>query len=306
MADPQTCRLCGSPDLADFGAIPDSDYFAGRVLPHRLAGGRLYGCSSCGSMFRHPAMSASSYMELYEQGNPTQWDSKSARHDLSVIRSMITSDPRLSSVLDVGCGTGEFLHSLPQHLKKYGVEPSAATDHAESRGIEIVARQIELLPSRAQFSAITIIDVIEHVVDPASLLTQAYAHLAPGGKIIISTGDPANFYWRHVFKSRFWYASFPEHITFPSVEFCRNWCERHGAVMVTKLAIRYQSLTITRIAINFLIQAMFYVSPRTISAVGRIAGRVLAWPPPLRQTFAPGIPGLFRDHQVLVLQKPQA
>jgi len=150
VADPQTCRLCGSPDVVNFGAIPDSDYFAGRVLPQRLTGGRLFACSSCGSMFRHPVMSASSYMELYEQGNPTQWDSKSARQDLSVIRSMITSDHRLSSVLDVGCGTGEFLHSLPQHLKKYGVEPSAATYHAKSRGIEIVARDIKQLPSLAQ------------------------------------------------------------------------------------------------------------------------------------------------------------
>jgi SAM-dependent methyltransferase len=303
---PSICRLCGSDDVTDLGAIPDSDYFAGRVLLEPLAGGRLIRCSACHSMFRHPILSASKYLELYEYGNPTQWSGGADRQDLSIVRSEILANPGLSKILDVGCGTGDLLFSLPKHFQKFGIEPSTAAGHAELRGIKIVARQIDNLPAHARFNVVTMIDVIEHVVDPTSLLIQAYAHLEPGGKIIISTGDPDCSIWRQTFKSRFWYASFPEHITFPSVGFCQNWCEKHQAVMNKKLVTRYHMLSGWRMALNFLMQAAFFVSPVAFSWVGRVAVRLQASPTPRRQTFSPGVPGLFVDHHILVIEKPRA
>jgi SAM-dependent methyltransferase len=289
----------------DLGAIPDSDYFAGRVLLEPLAGGRLFRCRSCCCMFRHPVLSASKYMELYEHGNPTQWSGGSDRQDLQIVRSMIVAEPESRKVLDIGCGSGEFLFSLPVHFQKFGVEPSAAARLAELRGIEIVAHQIEKLPADAQFNVITIIDVIEHIIDPVSVLTDVYGHLTPGGKIIISTGDPANSAWRWVFKSRFWYVSFPEHITFPSVDFYRNWCETLDAVLDRKLVTRYQLLSRRRSALNLLMQVAFFISPAAFSWVGRVVAWLRALPPPRRQTFSPGVPGLFTDHHVLVLTKPR-
>lgn len=306
MIEPQICRFCGSYDVSDLGAIPDSDYFAGRVLLEPLAGGRLLRCRSCRCMFRHPILTASKYMELYEHGNPTQWSGGSDRQDLKIARSMIVADPESRKILDIGCGSGEFLSSLPVHFQKFGVEPSAAARLAELRGIEIVAHQIGKLPADVRFNVITIIDVIEHVVDPASLLTSAYRHLTPGGKIIISTADPANLSWRRVFKSRYWYPSFPEHITFPSVDFYRNWCETLDAVLDRRLVTRYQSLNRGRSALNLLMQVAFFISPAAFNWVGRVVDRLRALPPPRRQTFSPAVPGLFIDHHVLVLTKPRA
>jgi SAM-dependent methyltransferase len=299
------CRLCGSDDVTDLGAIPDSDYFAGRVLLEPLSGGRLFHCRSCHSMFRHPILSASKYLDLYENGNPTQWSGGADRQDMGVVRSIVLANAKLSKILDVGCGTGDFLFSLPKHFQKFGIEPSAAASHAERRGIKIVARQIDNLPAHAAFNVVTMIDVIEHVVDPASLLMRAYSHLEPGGKIIISTGDPDCSMWGQLFKSRFWYVSFPEHITFPSVGFCQKWCEKHHAVTGRKLVTRYHILSRWRITLNFLIQAAFYVSPTAFNWVGRVAARLRALPTPRRQTFSPGVPGVFVDHQVLVIEKPR-
>jgi 2-polyprenyl-3-methyl-5-hydroxy-6-metoxy-1,4-benzoquinol methylase len=303
---PTICRVCGSDrSVTDLGAIPDSDYFAGRVLLEPLAGGRLFHCRSCRSMFRHPIFSASKYLELYEHGNPTQWSGGLDRRDLSIVRSEILASPGLSKILDVGCGTGDFLFSLPNHFQKFGIEPSDAANHAELRGVEIVARQIDNLPANARFNVVTMIDVIEHVVDPTSLLIRAYAHLEPGGKIVISTGDPDCPIWRQILKSRFWYVSFPEHITFPSFGFCQDWCEKHDAVALRKLATRYHMLRGWRLALNFLMQGAFYVSPNAFSWVGRVAARLRGSPTPRRQTFSPGVPGLFVDHQIVVIEKPR-
>lgn len=250
-------------------------------------------------------LSTSQYVELYKHGNPTQWSGDAEREDLRIIRSLVLERPGPSKVLDVGCGTGDFLLSLPEHYQKFGVEPSDGAVRASSGGVKIIARQIGELPADAEFNVVTIIDVIEHVVDPASLLVEVYAHLASGGKIIISTGDPQNLMWRKVCKSKFWYVSFPEHITFPSVLFCQNWCTQHNAIMGGKLRFRYHLLSRWRVALNFIMQAGFYSSPAVFSWVGRILVRLRIMPTLERQTFSPAIPGLFRDHQIIVIEKPR-
>ncbi len=307
MSSAVICRLCGSRSVIDLGAIPDSDYFAGRTLEAGvLFGGRLYGCGACGSMFRHPVLSAEQYVELYKHGRPTQWSGIAEREDRRHLRALVMGYPPSSKVLDVGCGAGDFLASLPEELQGFGIEPSDSAAQARSRGLKIIARQIGELPVGANFNVITIIDVIEHVVDPAALLIEAYAHLAPGGKIIVSTGDPQNSMWRKVWKSKFWYVSFPEHVTFPSMAFWDNWCAQNDAVMSGRRRIRYRLLSIPQIALSFVMQAGFYFSPAAFSFVGRMLVRSGVLPASQRRTFSPGLPGLFLDHQIVVIEKPGA
>jgi SAM-dependent methyltransferase len=300
----QRCRLCGAPGVEDLGAIPDGDYFAGRVLPQRIPGGRLLRCSTCRSMFRHPVLPSSEYVRLYQSGVPTQWSGDEGREDLRIIRSMVTAGAGSLRVLDVGCGTGNFLDSLPSGFLKFGVEPSSAATHAVRRGINILAQELQQLPADAQFDVITIIDVIEHVADPGSLLTEAYCRTAPGGKIIVSTGNPELALWWRVFKSRFWYASFPEHLSFPSIGFCRLWCEKTNAFSGKKLTTRYQILSRSRVVLSFVMQMVFYISPSAFSWIGQVSDRVRGSHAPCRQIFAPGIPGLFADHHILTIEKP--
>lgn len=298
------CRLCGSTDVHDLGEIPDSDFFAGRVLGAPIPGGRLVCCHSCDSMFRHPVLSSPSYLALYESGMPTHWSGGGNREDMRVIGSMVGSPAGNPMILDVGCGRGDFLDSLPRNFLKYGIEPSRAATDAASRGVKIVARDIQQLALDARFDVITIIDVIEHVTDPASLLGAAYMHLAPGGKIIVSTGNPECPWWRRVFKSKFWYVSFPEHVSFPSLGFCRLWCEKNNARIGERRVIRYQSLGRWRFAWSILAQAAYCFSPGAFNWIGRVAARVGARSGPRRRTFSPGVPGLFLDHHILVVEKP--
>ena len=304
--DIPVCRLCGSSYVQDMGVIPDSDYFAGNVLGQRIRGGRLWSCVSCRSMFRHPVLSPSEYLTLYESGKSTQWTSGDHRRDLQIVRSIIAAESRIDTILDIGCGTGDFLVSLPKSLVKFGIEPSAAASvDAALRGIEIVSQTIEHLSVEAKFDAITIIDVIEHTSDPGSLLSDAYAHTLPGGLIIVSTGDPENPIWRRLLMSRFWYASFPEHLSFPSVGFFRMWSARNNALTEAKIATRYQRLPQWQAILSLLIQAAYCASPLTFSWVGRLGERFRRLPGARRQCFSPGVPGLFVDHHVITIRKPQ-
>jgi len=299
-----TCRLCGQTKVQDLGTIPDSDFFAGRALSSVISGGHLWRCVACRSMFRHPVMAARQYLELYQAGAPTQWTGGEQRLDFRLLRASLSARPDVDSVLDVGCGSGDFLASLPAGMARFGVEPAPqAARSAQSRGISIVAPTITQVPAAAQFAAVTMIDVIEHVLDPAQFLTDAYDHVRPGGILVVSTGDPGNAMWRRVFRSRFWYCAFPEHISFPSSSFFQEWSQRHWAVSVDRLVTRHERLTWGHSALGLLMQFGYLVSPAIFSLVGRVGGKLIRSLNGDRRYYAPGIPGLFADHQILAITR---
>jgi SAM-dependent methyltransferase len=305
--NPAACRLCEATRIKCLGAIPDSDYFAGRVLRDPIHGGRLWKCDSCQSMFRHPVLPNSEYLRLYRNGTEDEWSADVGRQDLATIRRIIAEKGSPCGVLDVGCGAGDFLLTLPSDLARYGVEPSvAASAIARKRGVSILAPTLDGLSPTASFDVITLIDVIEHVVEPGALLDAALSHLAPGGSLIIATGDPSNVPWSRVFRSRFWYSSFPEHITFPSLKYFYIWHEGKGLRAPTAEKLRYRRMPFWKTAIYFASQAVFLASPSLLSLVGRRIDGLRRAPKPRRRFFSPGAPGVFADHQIVTIQSPSA
>jgi SAM-dependent methyltransferase len=298
------CRLCGDPHIRCLGAVPDSDYFAGRILEQPLDGGRLWRCEACQSMFRHPVLEPEAYLDLYANGAGDEWSADDDRLDLASIREMIAPQAASVRMLDVGCGAGDFLLSLPPQLAKYGVEPSvAAAATATKRGVLIPAPTLAQLPAQMDFDVITMIDVIEHVADPRSLLDQALSHLAPGGSLVIATGDPGTVLWSRVFRSRYWYASFPEHISFPSLKYFQMWHQGRRLQAPVAVRLKYRRVPIWRAALYFVSQVAYFVSPWLLNQVGRLIDQLRRSPRPRRRYFSPGAPGVFTDHQIVTIKR---
>jgi len=255
-------------------------------------------------MFRHPVLRNSAYLDLYADGAADEWSADGGRQDLAIIRGIIAQKVRPGGVLDVGCGAGDFLMSLPAELTKYGVEPSvAAAAAARKRGVSIPAPTLAQLSPQAGFDVITMIDVIEHVANPGELLDQAVPHLAPGGSLIIATGDAGNVLWRQVFRSRYWYSSFPEHITFPSLRYFHIWHESRGLQAPTAVRLKYRRIPLWQAALYFGSQLAYLVSPWLLNRVGRGIEWLRRTPHPRRRFFSPGAPGVFTDHQIVMIQR---
>jgi SAM-dependent methyltransferase len=302
---PSVCRLCGAAQIVRLGVIPDSDYFAGKVLAHALAGGGLWRCTACQSMFRHPVLTPSAYLNLYADGVAEAWSAEHGRQDLEIIRRLVAQHGASGCVLDVGCGSGGFLSTLPASVQKCGVEPSVAAAHAATGiGVSILGQTLRDLPAHAQFDVITIIDVIEHVVDPTQMLDEILPHLAPGGCLIVGTGDPTSTPWHRVFRSRFWYVCFPEHISFPSPQYFRVWQQTRGLQPPTIVRTRYRRLPMWRRALFFAAQVLYGLSPASIDWFGRRVQALQGLPHPRRRLFSPGSLGVFTDHQVVMVQHP--
>jgi len=92
-------------------------------------------------------------------------------------------------VLEVGCGTGEFLHVASRAgARVTGVEPSTSFQEAASSlyGLEMSG---ELLHGDSfapgSFEAVVLLHVFEHLRDPAAFLEIAFRALAPGGWLFI-------------------------------------------------------------------------------------------------------------------------
>ena len=97
-------------------------------------------------------------------------------------------------ILDVGCGNGLFFDRLRELGEVEGVEPDTAL--LDPRGpwrhaIHAVPFDDGFLPGH-RFDAILMLDVLEHLDDPAAALHHAVELLAPGGVILCTV--PA-FQW---------------------------------------------------------------------------------------------------------------
>jgi len=97
-------------------------------------------------------------------------------------------------VLDIGCDTGSFIRCAAEefHIIPHGVDVSErAIRVASNNGVYTYCGRLEDASTEmCNYSLITAIDVLEHVENPESLLTEIYKRLIPGGFVYIETPNP--------------------------------------------------------------------------------------------------------------------
>ncbi|HVF19047.1 MAG TPA: methyltransferase domain-containing protein [Mycobacteriales bacterium] len=101
--------------------------------------------------------------------------------------------PDDSSVLDIGVADGSVARALvARGCQVWGVEIDAdAAAEAKSICKDVVVGDVESLDldeafGARRFDVVLLLDVLEHLVDPAATLRRAAATLAPGGHVVVS------------------------------------------------------------------------------------------------------------------------
>jgi SAM-dependent methyltransferase len=116
--------------------------------------------------------------------------------------------PRAKTLLDIGAGTGLLVHEArARGLEAVGIEPSRSLVRSARR-----IHDVELLegyfphPAIADrtFDIITMIDVIEHVTEPVTLLRDAARALVSDGMLLVTTPDVGSLAARFL-KHRWWH-----------------------------------------------------------------------------------------------------
>ncbi len=127
-----------------------------------------------------------SYQRLVRelQGRSLYYD-----HDRPEVRALVPADAR--EVLDVGCGAGALgaaLRTERPGVRVRGIEPSTHAELAASNLDDAVRGQAEggIPGGWPRPDCIIFADVLEHLVDPWTVLRQYRKEINPGGSLVVS------------------------------------------------------------------------------------------------------------------------
>lgn len=223
------CPICSNTKCKGVGKIYHAQptFIAGTAVDLCGTSFELRYCDRCAFQFKSPALSELSLAECYANSSDDLWGKLDAEggQRFSSVRNVLRKYGPAHSILDIGCHNGAFLNTLRDEYALFGVEPSRkAAEKASANGVRIVGQSIfGLDPTLQQFDRITLLDVVEHLLDPMPFLTRTRDLLRPGGMLLIQTGDSAAWQWR-LEKSLHWYCSLPEHVSF----FCADTLDYVG------------------------------------------------------------------------------
>jgi 2-polyprenyl-3-methyl-5-hydroxy-6-metoxy-1,4-benzoquinol methylase len=197
------CALCGSSDSREVIIAPDIQMNRPEVTS------RLVRCRNCGLVYQNPRPSAGEldahYPDDYELYRPPPKQGRSARllslayaWGMRKRTGFVTRAMPGGRLLDVGCGAGIFLEAM-QALPGWSVEgvelkQSVAEQVNQRLGIPVFPGTLESanFPDES-FDAVTLWDVLEHVLDAPETLGQIARILRPGGVFVARVPNWASF-----------------------------------------------------------------------------------------------------------------
>lgn len=98
----------------------------------------------------------------------------------------------LGKLLELGCAYGFFLLEAQSHFQACGLELSSdAVARCQERGLKVAQgpADLESIRKMGKQDVVVMLDVIEHLPDPAATLKAVWENLEPGGVVYITTGD---------------------------------------------------------------------------------------------------------------------
>lgn len=157
---------------------------------------RINECLECGFVYSSPVFSEEAVQKLYDAADASACTSSTS--DRAILVNMLRYVRRLmrhsgissGRLLDIGCGCGHLLRAAQRlGLRAEGIDPSLdASRAAAAQGFSVTHGNYaaDSFPEN-HFDLITVIHVIDHVMDPLELLRDVRRHLRPGGAVLVAT-----------------------------------------------------------------------------------------------------------------------
>jgi len=183
MSNQEKCYLCGNSRFVQKpGSVRDNAEL------------KILECTSCGLVFlssfahikdnfyENSKMHGDESLDIEAWIRETEWD------DLRRYRYLVDLLPN-RSLLDFGCGTGNFLFKARKlTAKAHGVEcEKRLKKHYQEHNLTVF-QTVSEIPDSMSFSGyniVTMFHVLEHIPDPKSILFELNKLLAKGGQIIV-------------------------------------------------------------------------------------------------------------------------
>lgn len=208
------CPLCGKRNKKEFLRVPDSLGISGETFS-------LAGCRECGMVFLDPRPSSDEMLDYYPKGYC--WQERDGRLETAYRELILRAEigllsfmlPKTGRLLDVGCGSGDYLCFFRgRGWEVYGVESSgpAAEYAAKIRGLNI--HQGDIFSAGFpddHFDLVTYFQVLEHVDEPRRQVRESFRILKPGGTLIAQVPNIESAQFRR-HRERWLHLSAPQHL----------------------------------------------------------------------------------------------
>ncbi|MBN7809778.1 class I SAM-dependent methyltransferase [Algoriphagus sp. H41] len=221
-------------------------------------------CSNCQLLFTNPRPTQETigpyynFPEYYSHEdkakNITQWIYQKVRN--YNISKKVTSIEQLvskGSLLDYGCGTGEFLNTAKQHgWKVAGVEPNEkARTLASEKLNKKIKPSIDELKKSARFDVITLYHVLEHIHDLRKTVKKIIKHLNSEGYIVIAV--PNHQSWDGRKYGKFWAGwDVPRHLYHFSQESMQKFQEEFGLELQETKPMKFDSFYVSLLSEGYM------------------------------------------------------
>ena len=252
------CPYCGSTAVRGFSA-PAYD-----ALPGVDAQVGIVECLDCVFAWQYPVarsldQSTEIFDRSYTEAAGGYFDPAKRRAVAVLQKQFVQSRVRRGTLLDIGCGDGTFAHSMSESgWRCVGVDPAMPPPSmfgGLGQNLALIRCSEAELPSEMLFDVVTLWDVVEHLDEPSAVISAAGGRVAPGGWLVIETGnyqstgriESANRWWNYQLDHR-WYFSPPQLMSMlldigfsPPIWSERVlrpwWCGRPGVAHPSRIAL---------------------------------------------------------------------
>ena len=244
------CAVCGSEKYSGFLECRDH-FVSGEAF-------KISSCDRCGFCFTNPRPLISESYSYYEsdeyishsktnKGLTNKLFHQARKITIHNKRNIVRQYALTPSILDYGCGTGEFLFSMKKAgFKSTGIEPGeAARSHAISvYGLDVLQETALESINDESLGCISMWHVLEHVYPLEERLKQLHKKLKAGGTIIVALPNMNSFDARKY--QQYWAAyDVPRHIHHFSPDTILHLMKRMGFLHVKTMPMIFDAFYIS-------------------------------------------------------------
>ncbi len=236
----QGCPYCNSQDnrllypvvSKNFYSTPQGKIVLNKTIQHKR---QLVKCLACGLIYHQLIPRKETMKKLYQNSSVLEkWDwDPLTRGFQSKFGFMLNINGKVQT-LDIGCHTGGFLSLLPKKWEKHGIDFNAVSlNEAQKRIPEGIfqlgnVEDVDLSPN--YFNIITMWDIAEHLYNVQSTFRKVCTSMAPGGYLILETGNWESLSAR-IFGRSWYYTNLLEHFVFFEPSTIQLILEENGLVV---------------------------------------------------------------------------
>ncbi len=250
------CPACASVNIEKF--IETEDFFLSKETFS------LSKCRNCQLVFLNPRPDSDELIKYYQSDQYISHHSEGLNPFVALYRylrernisykyNLITKLVKYGSLLDIGCGTGEFLNYFSlKNWQVKGVEPDLdARKHAKAEfGLDVYDENMLNGFNDETFDVVTMWHVLEHVLDVNQRVKTVNKLLKKDGIFVVAV--PNYLSWDAAHYNRFWAAyDVPRHLYHFSPNALINLVEKFNFKFLELKPLKLDSYYISLISENY-------------------------------------------------------